>query len=824
MVAQLINHIHHLAMHTSMSDSNYNNRRMQLTPVHQKPQNASCNGIGDGDEKKSENDSDEHLTPFERRLRWMRSRGPQTKSSKRSLSESSEGLSPIQRKVMNYIGGGVVRKDADANDNKLQMGSPATSEKNVPIPTIFKSPMKREYSSSSLFDSPESHPGRDERRKSPLRRLKASSSGKGEDIRKTPKRDKSASSRSERTKTSSSRMDSRSPHGRKMLTSSSRNESFRKTPKKDKSSSSISRSESFRKTPKREKSSSSSKGDSHRKTPKREKSSSSSKGDVTKKSPKREKSSSSSNRESTRKAPKREKSKEGTRKTPKRDKSSSSRSERDRKPLPRRARSSLSSKEECRTRIPVRRAKSTSDKGEITEEPLAAEPFTAEPTPQQERTDFQQNTKPLFRSNPRTRKRQGVGMEIKPASTGDLVTLSRANTKSGNGHHLLLKMKQERRVSEADCGLSSLANEKFNFESENSLFNTLTKGIKQLQLQDLGSTCSADDNSFYQDANSAFGDFGSNHRRRRKKEQKPPEDDISFGSSPFKNVTTKDQQRRASDNSIDLNSFFDQGFGNENEHRWRCRSKSQDVTQKGDEKHPQQQEQEQQQTQPSSKNNECSISEGLVLHSSKDFAVSSHDEDDSPRRKSKQCSSGGKVRNNRTQEEYTGFFLTSSTQDNIKHGYGITKFPDGRVFEGVYKQGNMAEGKMSYPAAPDGDTAIFQNADLCRSCGFAATYIGRFDEAGLRCSKGIYITETTTFLGEFFLDEQDGSGILIYHDDTDDVKFRGMAVTGNMSKCRRFVGHWKGGYRHGYGREILADGTIHLEGLWEAGHHVGPVV
>lgn len=174
------------------------------------------------------------------------------------------------------------------------------------------------------------------------------------------------------------------------------------------------------------------------------------------------------------------------------------------------------------------------------------------------------------------------------------------------------------------------------------------------------------------------------------------------------------------------------------------------------------------------------------------------DVDQSRRRRKSHCNSAGKIRNNRTLEEYTGFFLTSPGEDNLKNGFGISRFPDGRVFEGLYDQGKMVEGKMTYPA--QGQTS-------------ATTYIGKFDEDGLRCGKGIYITATGTFLGEFYKDDQEGTGIFIYHDENDGADIN-PATAGHH---RRFLGHWKEGRRHGYGKEILADGTIQEEGSWHYG-------
>lgn len=126
---------------------------------------------------------------------------------------------------------------------------------------------------------------------------------------------------------------------------------------------------------------------------------------------------------------------------------------------------------------------------------------------------------------------------------------------------------------------------------------------------------------------------------------------------------------------------------------------------------------------------------------------------------------------------------------------------------------------MTYPAAVAATALAIAAAP--------STYVGKFDKDGLRCGKGIYITATTTFLGEFHRDEQQGSGILIYHESSDGnddgtgTGCSGMAAAASASHCRRFVGHWKTGLRHGHGREILADGTVHKEGLWEDGIFVG---
>ena len=270
--------------------------------------------------------------------------------------------------------------------------------------------------------------------------------------------------------------------------------------------------------------------------------------------------------------------------------------------------------------------------------------------------------------------------------------------------------------------------------------------------------------------------------------------DIESSLSKYGNTRNQQGQGQPTDESMD-SSFFQEApstlgdFHIIKSHRGNRPSKHQDATTKGGEN-----------LQKKTQNDKQNSSNGVVLHSSSNTSEKNREEDDKTRRRRARCSAGGKVRNHRTQEEYTGFFLTSPTEDNQKHGYGITKFPDGRLFEGVYERGRMVEGKMTYRATVGSS---------------APTYVGKFDEEGHRCGKGISTTATTTFLGQFRRDQQHGSGILIYHDGTN----------GNeTAQSRRFIGHWKDGLRHGHGREILADGTIDQEGMWEAGRFVGDAV
>lgn len=308
------------------------------------------------------------------------------------------------------------------------------------------------------------------------------------------------------------------------------------------------------------------------------------------------------------------------------------------------------------------------------------------------------------------------------------------------------------------------------------------------------SSCSQMDNSFFQENNSCFGDFQTPHLSEQQKKRREQLLD-KFGISPYHAEQNQEQQEEYSERSYTSddgeryrrpsNEQSERHRRPSNDDGERRRRSSNPRSKKHHRKPPQRQ----------------SSAEGLVLHSSSEIAHLR--EEDTTRRRRKSCNSAGKIRNKRTKEEYTGFFLTSPGEDSLKNGFGITRFPDGRVFEGLYDRGEMVEGKMTYPKGYQGQGSV-------------TTYIGKFDKDGLRRGKAIYITATTTFLGQFHKDNQEGSGILIYHDGADCAEMVGMNPD-IASHHRRFVGHWRNGVRHGYGKEILVDGTVSEEGFWEKG-------
>lgn len=405
----------------------------------------------------------------------------------------------------------------------------------------------------------------------------------------------------------------------------------------------------------------------------------------------------------------------------------------------------------------------------------------------------------------------------KSASSGDLYNGGQSKTKKAHSRH---GRKKEQKFSEND------------FYSKSSPSNSRIKKEHQRGLDPSGDDIveKSPNGDAYQNSKPASeGDLSIYNKKGRNrhvtiKDPRFLQEHFNLESPPPKISPKKEDVDHG---SIDHDSFFqeaDSALGDfhlkDRDRRYRRPSKSQDALRKEYEQQQQQQQSPPQQTQ----SNDRQSSDGLVLHSSSTTLATNQEEDEKAlqkRRRSKRRSAGGMVRNHRTHEEYTGFFLSVPNEENCKHGYGITKFSDGRIFEGSYEKGRMVEGKMTFPVVSSTATAValvaaaFQNRNRRASLGSSgATYVGKFDEDGLKCGKGIYTTAEAIFLGEFRRDEQHGPGILIYRDGTDDA---------DMSRSRRFIGHWKHGAKNGFGREILADGTVEREGHWEKNRFTGAV-
>lgn len=118
-------------------------------------------------------------------------------------------------------------------------------------------------------------------------------------------------------------------------------------------------------------------------------------------------------------------------------------------------------------------------------------------------------------------------------------------------------------------------------------------------------------------------------------------------------------------------------------------------------------------------------------------------------------------------------------QDDLKHGQGVMVWSDGRVFDGIYNQGQMTYGKMKFA---DG-----------------GTYFGCFVD-GLQHGKGNMIfADNSKYEGDFERGNFHGQGKMVWND-------------GGY-----YDGEWMDGMIHGIGKEVRADGSLRHEGNWKNG-------
>lgn len=121
-------------------------------------------------------------------------------------------------------------------------------------------------------------------------------------------------------------------------------------------------------------------------------------------------------------------------------------------------------------------------------------------------------------------------------------------------------------------------------------------------------------------------------------------------------------------------------------------------------------------------------------------------------------------------------------QNDLKHGQGTMRWYDGRVFDGIYDQGQMTWGKMSFT---DG-----------------GTYFGYFS-GGIQHGKGhMVFADHSKYEGEFVQGNFQGQGKMTWND-------------GGY-----YEGEWQAGMIHGEGKEIRANGSLRHEGIWTNGQPV----
>jgi len=121
-------------------------------------------------------------------------------------------------------------------------------------------------------------------------------------------------------------------------------------------------------------------------------------------------------------------------------------------------------------------------------------------------------------------------------------------------------------------------------------------------------------------------------------------------------------------------------------------------------------------------------------------------------------------------------------KDDHKHGTGILRFADGRVFEGEYIRGQMILGKMTYQ---DGSV-------------YGGSWVDEMRHGRGKC----LFADGSEYEGEFRGGCFHGHGKMAWND-------------GGM-----YVGEWFNGEMHGIGKEIRPDGSIRHDGGWSAGRPI----
>mmetsp|Transcript_3035 Transcript_3035/g.6436 ORF Transcript_3035/g.6436 Transcript_3035/m.6436 type:complete len:298 (-) Transcript_3035:190-1083(-) len=129
-----------------------------------------------------------------------------------------------------------------------------------------------------------------------------------------------------------------------------------------------------------------------------------------------------------------------------------------------------------------------------------------------------------------------------------------------------------------------------------------------------------------------------------------------------------------------------------------------------------------------------------------------------------------------------GDFYEGGLKNDNKHGPGIMRFADGRVFEGEYIRGQMIQGRMTYQ---DG-----------------SVYDGSWVD-GMRHGRGKCIfVDGSKYEGTFREGNFHGEGKMTWND-------------GGW-----YVGDWTNGEMDGQGKEVRPDGSLRHDGEWSGGQPI----
>lgn len=129
-----------------------------------------------------------------------------------------------------------------------------------------------------------------------------------------------------------------------------------------------------------------------------------------------------------------------------------------------------------------------------------------------------------------------------------------------------------------------------------------------------------------------------------------------------------------------------------------------------------------------------------------------------------------------------GDFYEGGLKNDHKHGTGIMRFADGRIFEGEYIRGQMIQGKMTYQ---DG-----------------SIYGGSWVD-GMRHGEGKCIfNDGSQYEGQFREGNFHGHGKMTWND-------------GGW-----YIGNWSNGEMDGRGKEVRPDGSLRHDGEWSGGQPI----
>jgi hypothetical protein len=147
------------------------------------------------------------------------------------------------------------------------------------------------------------------------------------------------------------------------------------------------------------------------------------------------------------------------------------------------------------------------------------------------------------------------------------------------------------------------------------------------------------------------------------------------------------------------------------------------------------------------------------------------------------CSGFGIITYKNTNDSYQGGFF-----DNMKHGLGVMKYSDGRIYDGTFQFDRMGKGKMTYT---DGSTCwgYWSNDSLPHGRGkltFAddSVYDGEFDRGCMQGHGRMTLPGGQWYLGEWTYGKKNGIGLEVLADGS--ICHEGTFCNGRPLRCSSF--------------------------------------